>query len=230
MIELTIDVRILRALSLISSRDETRFILCGIHLEADKEGITYVATDGRRMMAVRQKGEQLLREPVAFTIRNYMADMVSMDDVNKRAMRFLYFDGETVRLQPKKTTDLTVQMPVLAGDYPKWRSVIPRGELKPVATPCFNATFLQTYARAACLLHGNKPTKPKGMFGSWAHHATSLWSVNGDNTATMLVKASSLINAPHESVALLMPIRADQQHEAPPVPDWTCEPTKGLTI
>lgn len=48
-----IDLRVLHAVSLMASKEETRFYLNGVYVEAFKDHVKYVATDGHRMVAVR---------------------------------------------------------------------------------------------------------------------------------------------------------------------------------
>jgi DNA polymerase-3 subunit beta len=49
----TINLRILAAASAFASKDETRYYINGVCLEIDERGVTYVATDGHRLVAYR---------------------------------------------------------------------------------------------------------------------------------------------------------------------------------
>lgn len=51
----TINLRILAAASAFASKDEARYYICGVCLEIEPRAVTYVATDGHRLIAYRDE-------------------------------------------------------------------------------------------------------------------------------------------------------------------------------
>lgn len=54
MLKVTLNIRALRAVLVAVSTEETRYYLNGINLEFTPDGVTMAATDGHRMIVLRQ--------------------------------------------------------------------------------------------------------------------------------------------------------------------------------
>lgn len=216
-IELWIDINCLRAARLISGRDETRLALCGVRLEADNDGINYVACDGRRLLAVRQPVKHDIKNPVAFTIPNYICDLVKAPTKKEPREKLLTYDdtgtpqSPTVMF-PTTRNAVTLGGCVLGGEFPNWRKVIPLGKLQPVKGACFNSALVATFGDVGNIL--NPPSRFVGT-----NRGISLWSEDGENSNCMVVQCDAWRDGSLDVLALAMPMR-DDQPTAPAIRDW----------
>lgn len=119
--------RALRAVSLFTSRDETRFHLCGVLFECSGDGVQLVATDGHTMGVARLSG----------------AEWKSGPDYNRPPTFILSAEGidSLMELKPRRgdTVDPVLELTVEDGrlwigsrsfalvdaDFPRWRLVMP---------------------------------------------------------------------------------------------------------
>jgi hypothetical protein len=211
-IELEININALRACRIMASRDATRFPLCGVRLEADKEGINYIGCDGRRLLAVRNKVPQQVKEPVAFTIPNYMLDMVKAPTRKEPLHKYLSLEANAVSFRTSRQA-VMLGGTVIQGAYPKWRTAVPLGPFAPIVGAGFDPVFAESFARAGAILRNNRSfeASPKGM---------TFWAKDGSCMNPMIVDCVAFRDADFEVVAVLMPIRMDIPHPLAAIPEW----------
>lgn len=154
--KISINRNVLIAMQGMASRDVTRFILNGIFVEAVGEDVFVVATDGRRMAAI--KAGALLEKPAegqpnSFT---FVADT--------KLIKALCCSGDvTLELSGAETVirgdgKKSVCVPIIEGTYPKWRQVVPKGTQPEPISPTFNWNLLNSFAKAISIISGNPPT------------------------------------------------------------------------
>ena len=156
MLKVTLNIRALRAVLVAVSAEETRYYLNGINLEFTPDGVIMAATDGHRMIVLRQAyGEHAATAAHASVI-------VPRDLVAKLKVKHKTLD----------TTDLTIADDGkllfehagemfggsrVDGNFPDYRRVVPQ-ELdgKPAQ---YNPAYLADFAKARQELTGNKLDK-----------------------------------------------------------------------
>jgi len=177
-----LNVKYLRAAVIVASKEETRYYLKGVAVQAGDKGAFIVATDGHRAMAFRQSAEA--QAPVDIIIP---AGIIAGITVNKHVERaHLTCVGENLwRIDYGSTS---VVFSPIDGTFPDWRRVVPKeisGE-----TAQFNPSYVGDFAKVA------KALAAKGDCVKIAH--------NGGGPA--LVTFGDDI----DGFGLLMPTRANQ--------------------
>lgn len=131
----------LRAMSKFSSREEDRYILNGVLVEAGPARQIILAATNRRTLAVFSDRGTLSFDPEwQFTFPNQLIDAIP---VNLRTLRMPliidYHDHEEKGGELIKVSfgDVTASMRPVEGNYPRWRCLLP----DPIPT-AFNSGFL----------------------------------------------------------------------------------------
>jgi DNA polymerase III sliding clamp (beta) subunit (PCNA family) len=150
--KVSINLNTLKSVAYAVSKEETRYYLQGVHLEAGKDGFTMVATDGHKLLCAFQTyGEHMPQDHMASFIipasliaklkvkRN--ADAWAELTVNGLDLSFEY-RGETFG---GKAIDAT---------FPDWRRVVPKETSGELAQ--FNPDILATIQAAACVFFDAK--------------------------------------------------------------------------
>lgn len=157
MLKVTLNIRALRATLVAVSTEETRYYLNGINLEFTPDGVVMAATDGHRMIVLRQPyGEHAATGAHASVI-------VPRDLVAKLK----------IKLKTLDTTDLTIGDDGrltfehagesfggarIDGTFPDYRRVVPQdltGE-----TAQYDPIYLADFAKARKELGGDRTTSP----------------------------------------------------------------------
>lgn len=124
-IQSTINLRVLAALSLFASKDENRPALQGVCLEVDERSITYVATDGSRLISYRYDLEpdeenQTLYGVFTIPTTHCKSFKLEKDDEGRAILSEANADRLTIA---HGSTDITF-MPIDC--FPDWRKALPR--------------------------------------------------------------------------------------------------------
>ena len=120
-----IDVRVLKAVSKFASKDETRYYLNGACLEIDDRGVSYIATDGARLIAYRSdmqldypnngvKGTFIIPTDFCRLFKFKNGDPTDAVLFVEGLQLKIEFDGSGLIFSP------------IEGIFPDWRRVIPR--------------------------------------------------------------------------------------------------------
>jgi hypothetical protein len=175
--ELPINLAVLKAADAYAGREETRYYLKGVHIEANESGIYYVATDGH-MLFVR-------RETADVPVNPFVGDLIIPSETiaeykvrnNKPLASLFVGDNYSIRYQ-----DLRREFKPIVGTFPEWRKVLPKMPETPVAAQ-FNAKYIGKLARTAEQL---------GLGMPFIHHAGDgnaapvTWQTNNDTLAVIM--------------------------------------------
>jgi len=187
MLKVTLNIRALRAVLIAVSTEETRYYLNGINLEFTPDGVVMTATDGHRMIVLRQPyGEHAATAAHASVI-------VPRDLVAKLK----------IKLKTLDTTDLTIGDDGkllfehagesfggsrVDGTFPDYRRVVPQDlDGKPAQ---YDPIYLADFAKARKELGGDRTTSPVVRY-------------NGLNPAVV----DFAYGTGFQAVGVLMPIR-----------------------
>jgi len=157
MLKVTLNIRALRAVLVAVSTEETRYYLNGINLEFTPDGIVMAATDGHRMIVLRQPyGEHAATAAHASVI-------VPRDLVAKLKIKHKTLDETTLTIgdDGKLTFEHAGESfggSRIDGAFPDYRRVVPK-ELD--GTPAqYNPAYLADFAKARKELGGDRTTSP----------------------------------------------------------------------
>lgn len=189
MLKVTLSIRALRAVLVAVSTEETRYYLNGINLEFTPDGVTMCATDGHRMIVLRQPyGEHGATGAHASVI--VPRDLVAKLKINPR-MKPLDETTLTIGDDGKLTFEHAGEMfggSRVDGSFPDYRRVVPQ-ELdgKPAQ---YNPAYLADFAKARKELGGDRTTSPVVRY-------------NGDSPAVV----DFAWGTDFQAIGVLMPIR-----------------------
>jgi DNA polymerase-3 subunit beta len=157
MLKVTLNIRALRAVLVAVSTEETRYYLNGINLEFTPDGVIMAATDGHRMIVLRQPyGEHAATGAHASVI-------VPRDLVAKLKIKLKTLDettltiGDDGRLLFEHAGEMFGGSRV-DGTFPDYRRVVPQDlDGKPAQ---YNPAYLADFAKARKELGGDRTTSP----------------------------------------------------------------------
>ena len=156
MLKVTLSIRALRATLVAVSTEETRYYLNGINLEFTPDGVVMAATDGHRMIVLRQPyGEHAATAAHASVI-------VPRDLVAKLKVKHKTLDETTLTIADdgKLTFEHAGESyggSRVDGSFPDYRRVVPQDlDGKPAQ---YNPAYLADFAKARQELTGNKLDK-----------------------------------------------------------------------
>jgi DNA polymerase-3 subunit beta len=157
MLKVTLNIRALRAVLVAVSTEETRYYLNGINLEFTPDGVIMAATDGHRMIVLRQPyGEHAATGAHASVI-------VPRDLVAKLKIKLRTLDETTLTIADdgKLTFEHAGEMfggARVDGTFPDYRRVVPQDlDGKPAQ---YNPAYLADFAKARKELGGDRTTSP----------------------------------------------------------------------
>lgn len=125
MFKIKLQTNILKTMNRFAGKDESRFILCGVHVEVSRAGIVqFVATDGRRL-AVLEIAEPAV-DDFAFTIPSQFIDALPASEKAE-----LVYGPETGEIQANFDHFAVHAAAIesrtgVVGKYPNWRHVVPK--------------------------------------------------------------------------------------------------------
>lgn len=125
----TINLRLLGAVSLFASDEETRYYLNGVCIEVDARGTTYVATDGHKLVACHEaltsdETDNGLTGTFIIPTLHCKPFKLNKDDVGVAKM----FAAHGVRGRLTLAHELVdVTFSPIDGVFPDWRKVVPQG-------------------------------------------------------------------------------------------------------
>lgn len=158
----------LKATSRCMAKQDIRYYLNGVCVEADATQTILVATDGHRILATRRKAENALDAPVRFIMPGDIVRLfASQAGLRKSHLSTIPF---TKRGGNKWSANLfrmlsspTIEFAPIEGIFPDWRKVVPDqipAEGKPVQV---NMLYLEDFALAAADL-GHSPKNDQHIF------------------------------------------------------------------
>jgi len=159
MLKVTLNIRALRAVLVAVSTEETRYYLNGINLEFTPDNVIMAATDGHRMIVLRQPyGEHAATSAHASVI--VPRDLVAKLKINPR-MKTLDTTDLTIGDDGRLTFEHAGESfggSRIDGTFPDYRRVVPQDlDGKPAQ---YNPAYLADFAKARKELGGDRTTSP----------------------------------------------------------------------
>lgn len=201
----SINLRILSALSVCASAEETRYYLKGVKVEITPRHTTYVVTDGRRMVAHREDLAEGAEDNVT------LGDFIIPPAQCKAFKLGKHEDGAAVLSGDKSRLTIehsgaAVSFAPVDGCFPDWRRVIPSvGANSEIAQ--FNPKYLADFQKIGIMLNYGEKV--------WIAH-------NGDNPAFVSW------NGNVATLAVIMPIRLGRDVNFRPA--WLDETPTGAAV
>ena len=157
MLKVTLNIRALRAVLVAVLTEETRYYLNGINLEFTPDGVTMCATDGHRMIVLRQPyGEHAATGAHASVIvpRDLVAKLKVRNKVVEETTLTIADDGRlTFEHAGESYGGARVD-----GTFPDYRRVVPQDlDGKPAQ---YDPLYLADFAKARKELGGDRTTSP----------------------------------------------------------------------
>lgn len=187
MLKVTLNIRALRAVLVAVSTEETRYYLNGINLEFTLDGVVMAATDGHRMIILRQAyGEHAATGAHASVIvpRDLVAKLKVRHKVVEETTLTIADDGRlTFEHAGESFGGSRVD-----GTFPDYRRVVPQ-DLNGEAAQ-YDPIYLADFAKARKELGGDRTTSPVVRY-------------NGDSPAVV----DFAWGTGFQAIGVLMPIR-----------------------
>lgn len=145
-----LNIKLLKAAALATSKEETRYYLNGVSVQAGAQGVFLVATDGHRALVFRQAAECYGGEPINIIIPlniitsiklNRHVDIGELTQENENRWRLDYCGTSVI-------------FSCIDGTFPDWRRIVPKetnGELAQ-----FNPSYVGDMGKVAKAL-GQSP-------------------------------------------------------------------------
>jgi DNA polymerase-3 subunit beta len=157
MLKVTLSIRALRAVLVATSTEETRYYLNGINLEFTPTGVVMVATDGHRMIVLRQPyGEHGATQA-------HPSVIVPRDLVAKLKVKHKVVDETTLTISDDGRLTFEHAGETYGGSridatFPGYRQVVPQDLDGKLAQ--YNPLYLADFAKARKELGGDRTTSP----------------------------------------------------------------------
>jgi DNA polymerase-3 subunit beta len=194
-----INLRILSAISAFSSKEETRYYLQGVCIEIEPRSITYVVTDGHRLVAHREELGEHAPDNTLLGSFIIPSDKCRAVKLGKRDEPEATISGAGLDLTITHNAT-SVGFKCIDGAFPSWKRVVPA--TKPTGEVAqFNWDYAAAFQKFADALGFGKPAI----------------CPSGQNPALVWFPQSP------ETVGVLMPIRSPDYAERV-APEWAAEP------
>ena len=196
-----VDLHVLSAVSRFSGTDDTRAYLIGVRVEIGPRDVVYVATDGKRLIAIRQ--EKMKDDP-----DNDLTGRFTIPTTHCRAFKLkkdqdpiadLYGDNErlTIKKNDVEVTFTPLQDGEFIGRWVDWRHIIPR-PARTAEAGQFDHAQLATFQKFA-------DDMPGGYYPYVIH--------NGRDGGA-LIRFSNM-----DAIGVVVPVKIDDLRETP-LPSW----------
>lgn len=138
---MNINIRLLKAAAMFASKEETRYYLKGVAVQAGPRGVYLVSTDSHRLLAFRQSADDT--PPVDIIIPADVIARIKLDRHVEDAT--LTRDGDTQwRIDYCGTA---ISFAPIDGTFPDWRRIVPRKVDGCVAQ--FDPAYVGDFAKVA---------------------------------------------------------------------------------
>lgn len=190
--------RVINAMALVASKDESRLLLTGLLFEPVDEGLRVVGTDSYRIayasmsrdLTFDGKPNKESRSIVSgAALKNFLKVVPQRSDpYSKATITFQCPDRVLVELAVHGDTTFTASLPRIGGEFPRYRHflehdnspVVPDGE----NDTGFNLAYLNYFYKMAsaigAIVHGDEITSPVRMESHGSLKPAKLWINNHD--------------------------------------------------
>lgn len=195
-------MNLLKAANVIASKEETRYYLQGVFIEATHERVFYVATDGHRLVAFHHAAEwngdiEEKDRKFSVLIPSKVINGIKLYKAQNNA-ELKYSEGDMSVIKQADGSIFGFEM--LDATFPDWRCVVPEETNGKVAQ--FNGDYLASFKKVGRII-GVDNTIP-GVYH------------NGDGPALI-----DLGMTEYDYVACIMPMRCSATHnQKKNRPDW----------
>jgi len=144
-----LNLKLLKVAALVASKEETRYYLKGVAVQAGPRGAYIVATDGHRALAFRQSGDALPEINIIIP-----ADIIAGIKLNKHIDEATLTRESDTHWRIDYCGTATIFAPI-DGTFPDWRRIVPKetsGE-----TAQFNPAYVGDFAKVAKALGRGEP-------------------------------------------------------------------------
>jgi len=200
-IKANINICALKAAAIACSTEETRYYLQGVYVKTVGPAVRYVATDGHRLIVLREETQTVpLETPDAITgfiIPLYVIKQLKIDKHTDYAV--LEVDGLDFGI---RQTNTNTGGKLIDGTFPDYERVVPRGPYKVKQPAQFNANYLADFQKAGNIIEKS------------AHRIARI-SHNGPNNPAFVdfVPPGKI-----KGFGIIMPVREDPA--VTQLPDW----------
>lgn len=149
-----VNVRVLAALSLFTSKEESKYMLQGVCVEAEERSSTYIATDGHRLITYR---DELAPEEDSNTLLGIFiipapyCKLFKLDKEDEGRGRL--FGGPRLTIAHSL---LDITFVAIEGAYPDWRKSLPKDKASGIAAQ-FNLKYLSDLHKICKTLDLSQP-------------------------------------------------------------------------
>lgn len=205
----------LKAASRIMAKQDIRYYLNGVHVEATKNETVLVATDGHRLIVLRDTHDKdtpnIVDKHVNFIIPDYIVKMLTTGRASNKLMTHINIEKEADNKYSAPMLNYpahtNIEFKGVEGTFPDYHRIIPKKVSGEAGS--FNPKYIMDFERAAIDIRGSM--------------RNSVWTVihqNGpDNAAIILTPGDDSF------LGIVMPFRADLTLGAP-IPDWVNDKIK----
>jgi len=142
-----LNIRLLKATAIVASKEETRYYLKGVAVQAGPRGAFLVAIDGHRALAFRQSGDELLETNIIIP-----ADIIAGIKLNKHVETAELTQENENRWRIEYCGTFIVFAPI-EGTFPDWRRIVPKETSGELAQ--FDPSYVGDFAKVAKALGAN---------------------------------------------------------------------------
>lgn len=185
-----IDQRMIKACLLVAAKNDIRFYLEGIKIEATKTHTTAIATDGHRLFAIRIAAINEIEDDVCFILPKPVAKTMAKEKRPKTVFKERPEGKIAVTLQ-----DGDLEFFPVDGKFPNWTkpSEIKLGKQNDL---CINAKYLGYFGEISSIITNSK-------------FASIMLSNNESESGGVLI---SFPTSDFESYGICMPVRSDNEY------------------
>lgn len=189
----------LKAASRIMARNDIRFFLNGVQVQAIEKETILVATNGHILLVMRSDAENDVSEPTDLIIPASIVDEI-IDKNHKIKRQKIELrgaeDGRYKAKLPVHGGNASLEFSSVEGKYPDWRRVVPKSVSM---EPCrYSPFYLSAFEKAA------RDT------GAYKKQINTVVLQNGKDAGVVLLQGNK------DFLGLAMPIKTDKQK----IPGW----------
>ncbi len=196
-----IPTEILKVAHLFISKEQTRYYLQGVNIEAAEPGVRLTSTDGHRLFTAGVAFED--PQPVFDTF-------ILPGDAIKRALTG--YKEKLIEINTVKETVGSVAYKPIDGTFPNWRRVAPSKFTGEAAQ--FNSDYVHDFGNAAKILNGGKKSF-NGLGAYIAHNGQSpaIVTFGRDDCVGLLMPMRSAVGESNEKALDLLSAHFGQEPE-----------------
>ena len=187
-----INIRMLKAVAVAASTEQTRYYLNGVNLQVANGDAIMVATNGHFMLGARWAID--VAEACTCIIPLALIKSLKLDRKAGDMAEFT-FDGTTITI---KYAGNTYGSGAVDGSFPNWRPIVPKAPASGVAAQ-FNVEYLAAFAAAARIMG--------------AKESSVMVAHNGDDPALVTWHSE-------DTFGVIMPLRASACNIPTTAPGW----------